>query len=410
MQSQASTGSQPLSGIRVLDLGRMVAAPWCTQLLGDLGAEVIKVERPGTGDDMRGYGPPFLKLPDGFDDDSPYHLAVNRNKKSITIDLSTSSGQELVRGLATRCDVLVENYKVGTLARYGLDYAGVRRVRPDIIYCSVTGFGQTGPYAERPGLDILFQAASGLMSTTGEPDGPPQKVGPPISDLTAGMYATVAVLAAIRHRETNGGAGQHIDLALFDCQIASLNFWAQLYLVSGEAPRRIGANTPGNAPAGRYPCADGEIVLSAGSDRQFRTFAQVIGREDLLQDPRFAVRRARVENESALRSAISETLTPAPRAHWLELFARNGVMAAPINDIAEAFADPQVRHREMTVSTPHPGAGEVRLVANPLRFSETPVQPFASPPRLGQHTDEVLHDLLGLSHGELEALRRSGVI
>ncbi|ACG78951.1 acyl-CoA transferase/carnitine dehydratase [Phenylobacterium zucineum HLK1] len=408
--SQTPQDKLPLSGVRVLDLSRMVAAPWATQILGDLGAEVIKVERPGVGDDMRGYGPPFLKDREGRDDDSPYHLAVNRNKKSITVNLASPEGRELIRGLAAASDVLVENYKVGDLKRHGLDYESLAALNPNLVYCSVTGFGQTGPYAHQPGLDSLFQAMSGLMSITGDPDVPPQKVGVAISDFTAGMYATVAIFAALRHRDMNGGGGQHIDISLLDCQMAALSHRAQTYLVSGEVPQRNGASTPGNQPAGLYAVADGQIILSAGSETQFANLARALGRPEMAADARFATRQARVQNVAALTREMEEVLATRPRRRWIELFQAAGVMCAPINTIADAFEDPQVRHRGIVVKTPHPTAGETPLIASPIRLSKTPVRPFATPPRLGQHTEEVLGEVLGMDAGEIEQLRSKGAV
>ncbi|MGE4243472.1 CaiB/BaiF CoA transferase family protein [Ramlibacter sp.] len=398
-------GSLPLSGVRILDLSRMIAAPWCTQMLADLGAEVIKIERPGKGDDMRGYGPPYLKNRDGGNDDSPYYVSTNRNKKSVTVDLSTPEGADVIRQLAKVCDILVENYKVGDLKRYGLDYESMRKLNPRLIYCSVTGFGQTGPDAQRPGLDTLFQATSGLMSMTGEADGPPQKVGMPISDFIGGMYATVAVQAALRHREVNGGSGQHIDISLLECTMASFGSRAQTYLVSGQVPQRRGASTPANEPAGLYACADGDIVLSAGSDNQFVKFARALGRDDWVKDARYHTRSQRNIHRLELNAEIGPLLAKHDRAHWLEQFKDGGVMCAPINDVAEAFAEPQIRARGMVTHAEHPRAGRVPLIANPIRYSETPIPPPRISPDLGEHTDDVLSTLLGMSASDIAALR-----
>lgn len=405
-----TTALQPLSGIRVLDLSRMIAAPWCTQLLGDLGAEVIKIERPGSGDDMRGYGPPYLKARDGSNDDSPYHISVNRNKKSVTVDLAKPEGAALVLQLAAISDVLVENYKVGDLKRYGLDYEAVKAVNPDIIYCSVTGFGQTGPDAHRPGLDTLFQATSGLMSMTGEADGPPQKVGVPISDFIGGMYATVAVQAALRHREVNGGGGQHIDISLMECTMASFGSRAQTYLLSGKVPGRRGSSTPANEPAGLYRCADGDLILSAGSDAQFNRLANVLGRKDWLTDPRYHTRSVRNVHREALNEELRAILASGTRAHWFELFKGANVMCAPINNLAEAFAEPQAQFRKVVVEAEHPRAGAIPLIANPIRMSASPIPPPTIPPDLGQHTQEVLISLLGKSGDDIQDLRAKGAI
>ncbi|MDO8277084.1 MAG: CoA transferase [Burkholderiaceae bacterium] len=401
---------QALSGIRVLDLSRMIAAPWCTQLLGDLGAEVIKVERPGSGDDMRGYGPPYLKARDGSDDDSPYHLSVNRNKRSITVDLATPEGAALILDLARISDVLIENYKVGDLKRYGLDYASVKAVNPDIVYCSVTGFGQTGPDAQRPGLDTLFQATSGLMSMTGEADGAPQKVGIPVSDFIGGMYAAVAVQAALRHREVNGGGGQHIDISLLECTMAALGARAQSYLLSGKVPQRRGSSTPANEPAGLYACADGDLVLSAGSDAQFTRLAKLLGREDWLTDPRYHTRSVRNVNRLALNEELLAILATGTRAQWLQRFTQANVMCAPINNLAEAYQEPQIQARKVLVEVEHPRAGPIPLIANPIRLSGTPIPVPTVPPDLGQHTEQVLTSVLGKSAQEIETLRARGAI
>ncbi|MES2986340.1 MAG: CaiB/BaiF CoA-transferase family protein [Pseudomonadota bacterium] len=403
-------GELPLKGLRVLDLGRMIAAPWCTQQLGDLGATIIKVERPVIGDDMRTYGPPFLINAEGGKDDSPYHIAVNRNKQSITADLSNPKGAELIRELAKQCDILVENYKVGDLARYGLDFASIHAINPGLIYCSITGYGQTGPSSHRPGLDSLFQATSGLMSLTGDADGPPQKVGVAMSDFIAGMYASVGILAALRHREVNGGLGQHIDIALLDTTIASLTNRVQTYLISDEVPQRSGAQTPGNHPAGLYACADGDLILSAGADTQFRRFAEMVGRADWSEDPRFDTREHRVLNRVELDRQILEALAKRKRAEWTEIFIKAGVMSAPINTLDEALADPQVVHRQVVTHSRHPRAGDVKVIASPIRMSGTPIGVPRIAPDLGEHTDRVLGELLGKSPEEIERLRQAGAI
>lgn len=396
---------QPLEGLRVIDLGRYLAAPWCTQLLGELGAEVIKIERPVIGDDMRSYGPPFLKNRDGEHDDSPYFISVNRNKKSVTVDISKPEGADIIRELAKISDVLVENYKVGDLERFGLDYAALRKINPNLIYCSVTGFGQSGPDSHRPGLDSLFQATSGLMSVNGDADGPPQKVGVPISDVLAGMYATVAVMGALRHREQNGGAGQHIDIALLDCTIASFTSIMQGYLVSGDVPMRAGSSTPGNEPAGQYTCLDGDIILTAGSDSQFKALSEAIGRDDWVGHPDFKTRPLRVIHRDALTAGINSALSLETRKHWMARFQDAGIMCAPINTMAEALEEPQVKHRDLVIEIEHPRAGMIPIIANPMRMSETPIPVPKISPDVGQHTREILQALLGLSEEQVTRLK-----
>ncbi|EHJ60697.1 acyl-CoA transferase/carnitine dehydratase [Novosphingobium pentaromativorans US6-1] len=399
-----------MEGLRVLDLGRYLAAPWCTQLLGDLGAEVIKVERPGKGDDMRSYGPPFLKNREGEDDDSPYYISSNRNKKSVTVNIANPDGAQLIRDLARECDILVENYKVGDLKRFGLDYNTLKDVNPHLIYCSVTGFGQSGPDCHRPGLDSLFQATCGLMSVTGEADGAPQKVGVPISDFIAGMYATVAILAALRHREINGGEGQHIDIALLDSTISAFTSIMQGYLVSGIVPMRAGSSTPGNDPAGQFTCSDGDLILSAGADNQFKALAKVIDRPEWADAPEFATRPLRVSNRDIINAGINESLSAHPRHYWFEKLQAAGIMCAPINTMAEALEEPQVKHRGVVIEIEHPRAGPVPIIANPMRMSGTPIPTPRISPDVGQHTDEVLQAVLDKSSEDIEALRRNGAI
>ena len=399
-----------LSHIRVLDLSRVLAGPWATQTLGDMGAEIVKVERPGKGDDTRGWGPPYLPGPDGRPTaETAYFLSANRGKKSVCIDLATPHGQELVRALAAKSDVLVENFKVGGLARYGLDYDSLRALDPRLVYCSITGFGQTGPYAARGGYDFMIQAMGGVMSLTGEPGGAPQKAGLAVSDLFCGMYATVAILAALAYRERSG-EGQHIDLALFDTTIAALSTMAANYFATGAPPARLGNAHPNVAPYQLYPAADGHIVVTVGNDGQFARLCAAIGRPELAADARFANNAGRLANRAALDAHIGGALRGRPAAEWLALLAERNVPCAPVNDIAQVFADPQAIHRGMKAVLPHASGAAAAHAGNPLRFSRTPVRYTGSAPTLGAHTDSVLSGVLGLSAKEIAALRAEGVI
>jgi crotonobetainyl-CoA:carnitine CoA-transferase CaiB-like acyl-CoA transferase len=403
-----------LSHVRVLDLSRVLAGPWATQLLADLGAEVIKVERPGEGDDTRAWGPPYARAPDGAETrESAYYLGTNRGKRSITLDLSRPEGQELARRLAARCDVLVENYKVGALERYGLGWEALRAVNPRLVYCSITGFGQTGPYRHRAGYDFLIQAMGGLMSVTGEPDGAPGggpvKVGVAITDLMTGLYAANAILAALAWRERSG-KGQHVDLALLDVQVAALANQAANYLVSGVAPRRMGNAHPNIVPYQAFAARDGQLVLAVGNDGQFARLCEVLGVAELAADPRYATNAARVRHREALVPLLAARFLANDRAAWIDALEAAGVPCGPINDVAQVFADPQVRHRGLRVDVPHPAAGTVPLVACPIRLSETPVEYRAAPPLLGQHTREVLSELAGLAEEELDVLEEKGVV
>jgi crotonobetainyl-CoA:carnitine CoA-transferase CaiB-like acyl-CoA transferase len=403
-----------LSHVRVLDLSRVLAGPWASQLLADLGAEVIKVERPGAGDDTRGWGPPYLRDAAGRDTpESAYFVSANRGKKSITLDLAHPEGQAVVRRLVEVCDVVLENYKVGALARWGLDYASLSAINPRLVYCSITGFGQTGPYRDRAGYDFLIQAMGGLMSITGEPDGAPgggpMKVGVAITDILTGMYATVSVLAALAHRDRTG-RGQQADLALLDVQVAMLANQAENYLVTGAAPRRLGNAHPSIVPYQAFATADGHVVLAVGNDGQFARFCDVAGRPELARDPRFATNAERVRNRGELAEILAAVLRLRPSREWLEGLEQAGVPAGPINDLAQVFDDPQVRARGMRVEAPHPQAGTVPMVGSPVRLSATPAREASAPPLLGQHTGEVLRGLLGMSEAEIEALRSSGVL
>jgi formyl-CoA transferase len=403
-----------LQGVRVLDLTRVLAGPWATQLLADLGAEVIKVERPGKGDDTRHWGPPFLKDREGRDTpDAAYYLACNRGKKSVTLDIAAPEGRAIARALALKSDVLVENFKVGDLARHGLDYATLAREHSRLVYCSITGFGQDGPYSDRPGYDFMVQGLGGLMSVTGErddlPGGGPQKVGVAVSDLFTGMYSANAILAALIHREKTG-KGQHIDLALLDVQVAMLANLSSAYFVSGEAPRRMGNAHQNIVPYHVFRAADEFLIVAVGNDSQFAKFCEVVERPEWTRDARFATNPDRVRHRDLLVELISERMLARRAREWLALLEPAGVPCGPINDLAQVFADPQVRHRGMEVRVPHSAAGEVRLVANPIKFSATPVAHESAPPVLGEHTHEVLAGVLGLSGHDIQRLEKEGVI
>jgi crotonobetainyl-CoA:carnitine CoA-transferase CaiB-like acyl-CoA transferase len=399
-----------LSHVRVLDLSRVLAGPWSGQVLADLGAEVIKVERPGEGDDTRRWGPPFLKDADGADTaESAYFLSANRGKKSVTIDFTRPEGQELVRKLAAGCDIVLENFKAGGLAKYGLDYAGLKAVKPDIVYCSITGFGQDGPYAARAGYDFLVQGMGGLMSLTGAPDGEPMKVGVALTDIFTGMYATVAVLAALSHRDRTG-QGQHVDLALLDVQVAVLANQASNYLVGGMVPGRLGNAHPNIVPYQAFASADGHVILAVGNDSQFQRFCSVAGCPALAADSRFATNAARVANRQTLVTLLGPVMAARTSAQWIELLEAAGVPCGPINNLAQVFDNPQVRHRGMAVRMEHGAGVPVDLVANPIRYSETPVAYDKAPPMLGADTDDVLAALLGMDPAAIAALRDKGIV
>ena len=403
----------PLSHLRVLDLSRVLAGPWATQVLADLGAEVIKVERPDIGDESRAWGPPFLRDARGEETgESAYFLGTNRGKRSIAVDLSVPEGRAIVRRLAERSDVLVENFKVGALDRLGLGYDELSAANPGLVYCSITGFGQTGPYRARAGYDFLIQAMGGLMSVTGEPDGAPgggpMKVGVAIADVLTGMYATTAVLAALAHRERSG-RGQRVDLALLDVQVAMLANQAQSTLVTGRPPGRMGNAHPSIVPYQAFATRDGHIVLAVGNDGQFARFCEAAGRPELSRDARFATNAARVRNRADLVALLAPVLAARTSRDWIAALEGAGVPGGPINDLAQVLADPQVRARGLRVEVPHPLAGTVPVVASPIRLSETPVE-HGTPPLLGQHTREVLVEVLGMDAAEVEALRERRVI
>ncbi len=403
-----------LSHLRVLDLSRVLAGPWAGQILADLGAEVIKVERPGNGDDTRAWGPPFLK--DAYGEstgEAAYYLSANRNKQSVTIDFTQPEGQRLVRELAAKSDILIENFKVGGLQAYGLDYASLKEVNPDLIYCSITGFGQTGPYAKRAGYDFMIQGLGGLMSLTGRPDGEegagPVKVGVALTDILTGLYSTVAILAALAHRQHDGG-GQHIDMALLDVQVACLANQAMNYLTTGVPPKRLGNAHPNIVPYQDFPTADGDFILTVGNDNQFRKFAELAGRGEWVQDSRFSTNKARVANRAVLVPLIRQVTVFKTTAEWVSQLEAVGVPCGPINDLAQVFQDPQVQARGLAIELPHVLAGRVPQVASPIRLSQTPVEYRNAPPLLGEHTDEVLQRVLGLTAGALEGLRKSGAV
>jgi crotonobetainyl-CoA:carnitine CoA-transferase CaiB-like acyl-CoA transferase len=405
--------SAALSHVRILDLSRVLAGPWATQALADLGAEVIKVERPGTGDETRGWGPPWLEARPGEARTAAYFAATNRGKRSVTVDLARPEGQAIVRRLAARSDVLVENFKVGTLARNELDPADLRRENPRLVTCSITGFGQDGPYRDRPGYDFLLQAMGGLMSVTGAPDdapgGGPMKVGVALTDLLTGTYAAIAILAALAHRDRTG-EGQHVDLSLLDVQVAALANQAQSFLVTGVPPLRLGNAHPSIVPYQAFVTADGHLVLAVGNDAQFARFCEVAGRPDLARDPRFATNAARVTARAELVALLAPLLASRPTAAWVAALEEADVPCGPINDLAQVFDDPQVRHRGLRVEIPRPGGGTIPAVRSPMRLSATPVSHEVPPPSLGEHTREVLSELLGMSEEEVASLRDRGVV
>lgn len=403
-----------LSHIRVLDLSRVLAGPWAGQILADLGADVIKVERPGKGDDTRAWGPPFLRDAQGAEtSEAAYYLSANRNKQSVTIDFTRPEGQQLLRELVTNADVVIENFKVGGLAAYGLDYASLKAANPRLVYCSITGFGQTGPYASRAGYDFMIQGLGGLMSLTGRADGEegagPVKVGVALTDILTGLYSTVAVLAALAHRDRHG-EGQHIDMALLDVQVACLANQAMNYLTTGQSPTRLGNAHPNIVPYQAFPTADGDFILTVGNDAQFRRFAAAVGQAEWAQDERFATNAARVANRAVLVPLIRQATVFRTTGEWVRVLEAAGVPCGPVNDIAQVFADPQVLSRGLAITLPHPVAGEVPQVASPLRLSRTPVEYRRAPPLLGEHTEAVLARVLGLSSAQVAQLHADGVV
>ncbi|MGF6313612.1 crotonobetainyl-CoA:carnitine CoA-transferase CaiB-like acyl-CoA transferase [Bradyrhizobium sp. i1.8.4] len=405
----------PLSRIKILDLTRVLAGPLSAQMLGDLGAEVIKIERPGTGDDARGYGPPYLTDPEGKENNNnSFYLCANRNKKSVTVNIAKPEGQEIIRNLAKDVDVFMENYKVGDLKRYGLDYESIRKINPGIIYCSVTGFGQTGPYAPRAGYDAIFQAMGGLMSVTGHMDGEPgagsMKVGPSIVDYMTGMNTSIGILAALYHRKANGGKGQHIDVCLLDTVIASLSHYAQIYLVNGQTPLRRGTWGNGGMPAGMFRCADGELMLVVGNDAQFARTCAVLGEPGLAANPKFIKNDDRVVHGKEIMSIFAKRFLKNKVSYWLEELGKAGVPSGPVNDFAQVFADTHVRERGMEVRVDHPFENSLSLIRNALTFSETPLKEYRYPPRLGEHTREILVGKLGYDDAKIAELKLAEAI
>lgn len=387
----------PLDGIKILDLSRILAGPWCSQNLADLGADVIKVERPDVGDDTRTWGPPFLKDADGFDtSEAAYYLSTNRNKRSIAIDIASPEGAALVREMAKQCDVLIENFKVGGLKKYGLDYDSIKEINPRLIYCSITGFGQTGPLAELPGYDFMIQGMGGLMSITGErddlPGGGPQKAGVAVTDIITGMYATVAVMGALQERHRSN-LGQHIDIALLDCHVAMLANQNLNYMTTGVAPRRAGNAHQNVVPYQVFAASDGHLIVATGNDSQYRAYCGAIGRPDLAVNPDYAVNSQRLLNRVVLIAELEAIMKTRTRDEWIAALQKVGVPCGPINTLEQVFNNPQVKAREIWQTLPHPLAGTTPTTASPIRYSATPVQYRMAPPLLGQHTQEILKEL-----------------
>ncbi|MBK1660954.1 CaiB/BaiF CoA transferase family protein [Paracraurococcus ruber] len=394
----------PLAGLRVLDLTRVLAGPTCTQMLGDLGAEIIKIERPEAGDDTRGFAPPFIPNTK----ESAYFVGVNRNKKSVTLDLAKPEGQALVLRLLEHCDILAENFKVGALAKYGLGYEQLKDRFPKLIYCSITGFGQTGPYAPRPGYDALIQAMGGVMSLTGEPGGSPQKVGVPVADLFAGLYGCIGILAALNHRNATG-QGQQIDIGMLDTHVAWLANQGMNYLATGENPPRLGNQHPNISPYQEFPTRDGYLILAVGNDPTFERFCKAFGLEQMLSDPRFATNASRVQNRDLVTATLTPTMRSKTTAEWIEALEALKIGCGPINTLEQVFADPHVQAREMVLEMQHGSGQTVKVIANPVKLSATPPSYRSAPPVLGEHTQEVLSGLLGMSEAELAGLKAKGI-
>jgi len=403
--------TRPLDGIKVVDLGRVLAAPYASMLLADMGADVVKVEKPGgNGDEMRAYGPPFLMDREGKPtSESPYYISANRNKRGIAVDLTSPEGQEIVRKLVADADVLIENFKVGDLARYGLDYETLRKINDSLVYCSITGFGQTGPLANTMGMDIMFQSLSGLMSMTGEEGGPPLRVGLAFGDIIGGMTAAYAVLGALYHRDANGGKGQWIDMSMLDATFSILSHRMETYLVSGQQPKRMGNATAAAFPAGAYDCADGPLMVQASYDHHFKRLCDAIGRPELAEDDRYKLRKNRYANRAELDKVLIPTFKTRTATEWNTILDAAQVISAPINTLAQAADHPQIRAREMTIDVPHPLADTVPIIRNPVRYSETPLDTYVAPPVIGQHTQEVL-SALGYSSEAIAQMRSQGTV
>ena len=404
--------SGPLNGIRVFDLTRVLAGPSCTQILGDLGADVIKIERPERGDDTRKYGPPFVLDVDGTETtESGYYLSANRNKRSVTLNLTGAEGQSLAKRMINQCQVLAENFKVGNLAKFGLDYTSLKAENPGLVYCSITGFGQTGPKAKRPGYDFMAQGLGGIMSITGPPGGEPHRVGVPIADLTAGLWAAISINAALRHREVTG-EGQHLDISLLDTQVSLLSIQGLNYLTSGEVPGLLGNAHPNIVPYQVFPTADGNIIVAVGNDDQFKRYCEFAGVPELIDDERFVTNKARVQNREALTQILNDVMRQKPSAYWLEALEKIKITCGPINNIDQVFDDAQVAARGMRIEMNHPATGgePLSLIGSPSKMSVTEVSYRHAPPMLGQHTEEVLEELLGLDAAECNRLREQGVI
>jgi formyl-CoA transferase len=403
-----------LSHIRVLDLSRVLAGPWCAQNLADLGADVIKVERPGAGDDTRHWGPPFAKDASGKEtEESAYFICINRNKRSITIDIAKPQGQEIIRKLAEQSDVVIENYKVGSLVKYGLDYESLKKNKPDLVYCSITGFGQTGPFAHRPGYDFIVQGMGGFMSVTGEADdfegASPQKAGVAFADIFTGMYASSAILAAIIHRD-HTGEGQHIDMALLDTQVAVMANVGSAYLTSHELPKRWGNASATIVPYQTFPTSDGWMIVAAGNDGQFRHFVTVGGEAHLADNPLYVSNPLRVQHRKQLVPLLEAMTRKKTKADWIASLEKANVPCGPINNMKEVFENPQVIARNLQINVPHPTVGGMKLVASPMKLSKTPTEVRMAPPTLGQHTDEILHERLNLNDEAIHELRNKGII
>lgn len=403
-----------LSGLRVLDLSRVLAGPWAAQVFGDLGAEVIKIERPGSGDETRAWGPPYLKDSNGADtSEAAYFLSANRNKKSVCVDFTKPEGQEIIRRIAARSDIILENFKVGGLKQYGLDYDSLKAINPRLIYCSITGFGQTGPYASRAGYDFLIQGMGGLMSITGrkdnEPGAGPQKVGVALTDVLTGLYSVIAVLAALNHRNETG-LGQHIDMALLDVQVTSLANQNMNFLTSGKPPIRMGNAHPNIVPYQDFPTSDGDMIIAVGNDNQFAALCKVLGHPEWAKDERFATNTLRVKNRDTIIDLLSGATSTRTTAEWVKACEGVGVPCGPINNLAAVFDDPQIVSRKLKIDMPHPTAGHVPLVGSPIRMSETPVEYRSPPPLLGEHTDTVLEQILGLSKDEIASLAGKSIV